>query len=1574
MAKWCMVTMPVWQGDDFDICFRESVIETALPLAYILISTLVVLVHGLWAANCLGLFKKASSNADYSLIPQDECNSLEAPTAIDEDEVGEEADSISDSGSIRAVCLALKPTGALFISLLNLVLFIIRHKEHIDLEIYPLIETAVWAIVALAAFCQYRYPERVSGLISPLISGFYFIYLPIAYIRMRSLIFHPRGELELGLSVLNFSSACLLAIAVLSTPPSRNSEKSCDNRTSNPEYYASPLSRATFFWVVPLLWKGFWNTLSEEDIWELIPDDKASVTFANYQPIKNAGRTLLRRILIYSTPFLLGQIFFGLVWVASTYAPVIFLQHILRYLEDPSSGTRELALWFSVGLLVSLLVETFCLSLVFAIGGRLSIRIRSVLVSEVYKKTLRRKDMAGSSKDALLAELSSHGKDAGNTEEEGEAEETSEKDGEKATHGRIMNLMSVDTDKVAEMFAYCSSEVYTRPLQVVVAVGVLYYVIGWSALAGMSLFLLILPINYRLSTMFGVYQDKIMETADKRLNILGEVLQGIRVIKIFAWERRCWEQLNEVREKELGYLRSRSIRLIGMISIWWGSPLLVTAATFTIYTKIAGHQLTASTAFTVLELFASVAYPLDAIPNIIAEISQSLVSLRRIEKYLGEEETEKYDILSQDIRDQGPTIGFKNASFQWQKDKGECAEGMSPQFALKGLNLEFPVGQMTLITGSTGSGKTSLLMALLGEMNLMEGQAFLPSKSSQLHPSLAPDHHNGIAYVPQTAWLQNATVRDNILFGSPYEEERYNKVIHACALAPDLANFEAGDLTEIGERGITLSGGQKQRVSLARAVYSRAGHVLMDDCLSAVDAHTAKWIYEHCLTGELMRGRTQILVTHAVGLCLPGAAQVIMVNAGRVVAQGTPKEVCASGWLKEDLLAMNEGAQSTISTPVVSDVSADVDPNSVVKSTSQTKGNGKLIQEEEKAQGRVRLSVYLGYLGAAGGTFYWSFCIFNLIIIEAVYFAKDYWLREWARSYSSENATDILLSKQNVYPQTSHDIFGQENHLEPLAKPNQDYFVVVYVAIVVALVGYFVLQRWLILVTGSLRASRKLHQDLLRSILRATVRFFDTTPVGRITNRFSNDIESIDQELMDQLVVAVTMAFACLVIFAVCTIMVPGFFWVGLITLVTYLLLCALYLQSSREVKRIESVSLSPLFSHFGETLSGVTTIRAYGEEERFRKGNLQLIDNSNRPFLCLFMCNRFLSVSSGITGALIAFTTALFLILHQDIDAGLAGLTLVYSLGFAEHAFWMIRFFSDGEININSVERVQQYIQVDKEPDGGEVPEADWPGKGEIEVQDLVMRYTPESPAVLRGISFSVKSGEKVAVVGRTGAGKSSLAISFFRFVEASSGRILIDGEDIARLNLHSLRSSLTIIPQDPILFMGTVRSNLDPFNEHDDAALWAALRRSHLVSPIIAVDSTRNDDDVFSSLENPIHEGGGNLSQGQKQLVGLARALLRRNRVIILDEATASVDSETDALIQRTIREELAEATILCIAHRLRTIMDYDRVLVMDQGEIVEYDSPRVLIQREDTLFRDLCLRSGEMDVLLDMARQKF
>ncbi|KAI8636891.1 P-loop containing nucleoside triphosphate hydrolase protein [Parasitella parasitica] len=1360
-------------------------------------------------------------------------------------------------------------------------------------------------------------------------------------------------------------------------------------RVMSGENWASFYSRFMFSWVNPMMEKGNRKTLNDNDLFEVTPEKRAKNTLKRYRLQKKATM-LLKFFSTFKRPLTI-QFFYCLAWSVLMFGPPYFLNKIIKFIEHGKQDETVSSAFIYVScLFLTSCGHSLCYQQALYIGRSLGIQIQSIVIGEVYSKSLRRRDEEGNSSKANSVAL----------------------DKPKAN---VNNLLSVDAQKLGDLMAYIFY-IYCFPIQITICIWSLYKLLGSASLWGVLIICLSQPVTFALSRHFQRMQHAAMKCTDKRISLVNELLSAIRIVKFFAWEKQFRARIMEARDTELKVIRARLMSYMWIGNVWFIIPVLIMVAVFYAYTRV--YILTASTAFTALALFNNFKTTLDELPIITSFLLQANVSLSRIQAFLKEEEVK----LPAPNTTSSTRIGFvDNASFSWSSSKS--GEPSTPQ--IKNLNLSFPLNQMSIVCGPTGSGKTTLLLSLLGETYCLSGAAILPRKdaTSASVPFAVGGAVSGIAYVAQTAWLQNCSIRDNILFGLPYDKEKYDNILYMTALTRDLEILEFGDSTEVGEKGVTLSGGQKQRVAIARAVYSQADIVILDDCLSAVDAHTAKHLYEHCLMGEYMRYRTVILVTHHVGLCIRGAGYIVALEeSGSVAAAGKPLDVVKSGALGNEFSQESYMEQIDANEEAATDGPIPIVPRKISSQNdaSALNGAGKLVKEETRAEGSVKWAVYGTYYYASGGFIFWACVVVLFCCAQASVLGQDYWIKVWSAAYdnisngtvTSQSAAAYSGSEKSIF--TAFSYIGHAGSVGQLELANKLHYVapqsvkafaqeikdgsavnVAYYLGVYFLIGMLSLglttTRSLVLFLGSLKASRKIHSELLDRILRAKVRFFDVTPLGRIVNRFSSDLETVDQAVAPSLSFLLYSVIATIYVIVLVSVITPAFIVPGFFVAMMFRSVGIYYLKTSRDMKRLNAVSRSPIYVQFNETVLGVATIRAFGCQRRFTEENYKRIDANNRPFLWMWATNRWLHCRVDVLGAFVSFCTGAVLVSSRDwVNPGLAGLSLSYSLTFTQHVLWVVRMYAFNEMNMNAIERIHEYLDIEEEPPAyipETSPRISWPELGTVQVKNLVMKYAPDTPAVLCDISFETRPREKIGIVGRTGSGKSTLAMSLFRFMEPTSGQICIDGVDIHTIGLNDLRSRLTIIPQDPVLFSGTLRSNLDPFGQYDDAVLWAALKRSHLIdgqqhqqqghhnqSASPSPSSSLVNTERIITLDSVVTSSGSNWSQGQRQLIALARALVKKTSLIVLDEATSSVDFDTDQQIQETIRKEFTDSTLLCIAHRIRTVADYDRILVLDQGQVKEFGTPYELMTRDGSIFQQMCERSGEYSELLSIAEASF
>ncbi|KAL5351830.1 Transporter of the ATP-binding cassette (ABC) [Pseudogymnoascus australis] len=1683
---------PIWQVDDFSNCFQRDYLKVLLPLVAFSLSFLLIISQAIRRKIAArrtrvgGYEPLSNGNNAFGVSEQHQNGDLDSDADRDSEEealtIGAGRLALAKKNTTGSVNVLDRPRAQysmVIIEELALLGLIAVSATAFATQAYgpyggqaAVAQGLTWVyIFILATFrlvlsdTKYRIP-RLWDHTAVLYTTMWLLQIII----FRSVLIHPRTTLTQVLVVSEFSLTTLLFGIALTTRKGNKAvvmEWDGDIEPSR-EPLASLFSLATFSWVDSIVYTGYIKTLEITDVWNLAPKDKTAAVLDRYRQLPKTMK-LMWHLLRFFRGKLLAQCTYAFFSAWFTFAPTLLLKSILEYIEDPGETPRNVIWLYVILLAFTDIIRSLLDQQALWIGRKVCIQLRAIIIGELYAKALRRK--AAASSDTVLGEKQGK-EDAAKPSRLSRLfgfAKKKEPDNKSATQapealvggaaksdsdaqvnvGTIINLMSVDSFKVAEISSYLHFLLSAGPTQLVVSVILLYQVLGWSSIPGLVVMLFLLPINIGFAFAFGRAQKKIMAATDKRIHTTNEILQNIRVIKFFAWEHRFSNLISDKRKDELKQLRGRFIIWSFAVAVWNTVPVTITFFSFLVYTMVEKKPLYPSVAFTAISLFNILRVPLDQLGDMIAHVNESSVSITRVEEFLNEEETEKYDQLAHDNVDENGNeiIGFDNGCFSWASKDEVVAEGGTPAFRLMDLDVRFAVGKLNIIAGPTGSGKTSLIMALLGEMSRITGEVHLPGGYSR--EDVRPDPDTGltesVAYCAQQAWLVNANIKQNILFAQDLDEKRYRDVIIACALERDLDILDNGDQTLVGEKGITLSGGQKQRISLARALYSNSRHLLLDDCLSAVDSHTAKWIFDNCITGPLMRNRTCILVSHNLALCVPSAEHVVVLDNGRISVQGNPIRVISSGKLGEDLPLQlsSAGLVSQIPSRVPSSVGEQSDKTLIdspaeanedgTTDAAKPKGPKKVnkpmdAMEESKAVGSVKFETTVIYLKAMGPWWFWVLAVIVFGVQQLAAVSSNVWIREWANQYDlPEEASKQFVSTTGFManPAASNAMsntqglarfipyFSDEWSLKALIAPDVDvkYYLIVYAGI--GLGGMFVaLFRDLWLFYGSLTASWSIHQNLIHSVTRAQFKFFDVTPLGQIMNRFSKDLESIDQQIAPVAIGVASCALAIVVTITLISAITPGFLIAAAFISVIYFLIGRFYLRSSRDLKRLESVQRSPLFQQFGETLTGITTIRAYGDEKRFIRDNTARVDTYNRPFIFLWAANRWLSFRIDVVGDLVALFAGMFVIFSiGSIDAGSAGLSLGYAITFTENVLWLVRLYAIYEQNMNSVERIKEYLDVEQEAEAENEktqPAANWPSQGSVEFINYTTRYRADLDPVLRNVTVKINPLEKVGIVGRTGAGKSSLALALFRGLEAEEGKILIDSVDIGLIGLRDLRESITIVPQDPTLFTGTIRSNLDPFNLFTDEDIFTALRRVQLIGNETAAQTPSTsrpatpgasrtttstslptaatvaatalpsgastpatNKNVFLNLSSPVAESGNNLSQGQRQLLCLARALLKNPRVLMMDEATASIDYATDAKIQETIRE--LTSTIITIAHRLQTIVDYDKVLVLDKGRVVEFDHPYTLLKKsgEEAVFRGMCETSGELEALVKTAK---
>ncbi|EDV26556.1 uncharacterized protein TRIADDRAFT_50060 [Trichoplax adhaerens] len=1316
--------------------------------------------------------------------------------------------------------------------------------------------------------------EKMNGIVSAgFLPLFWFLLLIATSIKIRTLIYNlivlqAMTPTPFRFVIFTINYCCIVLSFVLSLFSDLDAYESRKFREANrnhqpcPEATASILSRLTFWWMTSLITSGYKKPLVAQNLSSLNECDMSKILGPRFQHEweKGANKNSKRgkwslAIALFRTagrPFIIG----GLLKFVNDLLAFLSPQ-LLRLLINFSSDKSQ-PIWLGLVLAVSMfllaVVRSLILQQYFHRCFGAGMKLKTAVTWAVYRK-------------ALI--LSSHSR-------------------QKLTTGEIVNLMSVDAQQFIDLTPFLHS-IWCSPIQIAIAIYFLYQIMGPSVFAGLAVLILIVPLNAITSAKIQKLQEKQMINKDDRIRLMSEILNGIKVLKLYAWEQSFIKRVLNIRDKELQILRRYGFLYSTLECSWSATGFLVGLATFGTYV-LTGQELLASRAFVALSLFSILRFAVGVLPLVVISLVQARVSINRLYDFLISDELDPGSVQQDMPPNYGDsTIVIKNGTFSWSPE--DC------KGALRKINFQIDRGSLTAIVGHVGSGKSSLLSAILGEMEKKDGNVFV---------------NGSIAYVPQLAWILNDTVKNNILYGTSFNKNEYRKVIEICALKPDLEILPGADETEIGEKGINLSGGQKQRISIARAVYAKRDIYLLDDPLSAVDAHVGKHLFKEVIGPQgRLRDKTRILVTHNLRF-LSKVDKIIMLEDGEIIETGTYSELMYRRGAFSDLIQAYANTAENDRDNIIEEINIEPRQLAVVSPAH----GAQLVEDESIEVGRVKYSVYTSYIKSFG----WKFVIMYLLFEagdKGCMAGVDAWLALWSSA------------KNSSVPEI------------------RDFYLGIYGAIGGILIFISLLSTIVILLAG-IKASRQLHNNLLDNVLRLPMSFFDTNPMGRVLNRFSKDINTIDEVIPVTIDGFMAQCYVVALILVVVSASTPYFLTVILPLFLLYYFIQRFYIATSRQLRRLESVSRSPIYSFFTESLQGMSVLRAYNSQNRFVKECDTKIDENQMAYYLYISSNRWLSIRLEFIGNLVVLFASLLVVLGREtLPTGIVGLSITYALQMTDELNWMVRQSSDLETNIVAVERVKEYSEITKEASwyvDEENLSSDWPSHGDITFNNFKVRYRADLDLVLKGISCNIRPTEKVGIIGRTGSGKTSLVMALFRIIEAAEGSITIDGVDIAKIGLHTLRSKLSIIPQDPVLFCGTLRNNLDPFEKHSDDELWLALENAHLKTFVSGLDER---------LEHKISEGGENLSVGQRQLICLARALLRHNKIIILDEATAAVDMETDNLIQGTIRNQFKDCTILTIAHRLNTIMDSDKIMVIDAGKIAEFDSPSRLLSRENSIF---------------------
>nr|UTK61406.1 ABCC4 [Hyphantria cunea] len=1351
-------------------------------------------------------------------------------------------------------------------------------------------------------------------------------------------------------------------------------------RPPHPRAAANPLSALTFAWTLPIFLGGIKKEMEEQDLYEPLAEHASGPLGDKFARLweeevaraEGKRKPSLLRVIVraYAARCMLYGFVLLVMECGIRIAQPVFLGKLVEYFSPKTSLTSEQAYMYAVAVVLCSALNVFVVHPYMMAILHMGMKFRVACCSLIYRKSLRL------SKTAL-----------------GET-----------TVGQVVNLLSNDVNRfdVAIIFLHY---LWIGPLATVIITYFMWIEISWAAVVGVGVMLAFIPLQAYLGKRTSILRLKTALRTDERVRLMNEILSGIQVIKMYTWEKPFADLVEKARKREIKQIRATSYIRGVLTSFIMFTTRICLFCSILAYVLV-NNFISAKQVFVVTSFYNILRQTMTVFfPQGIAQVAEATISIKRLQNFMLYEDTSKpvpglaeiqtstkpkgedkkkfteaikeepkfsdvgtADEADLDTKEEEPMVkgnGKTNTNLapleSGEEDDKELAarveedsRGVRLKHAtakwiashqentLTDLSLTIKPGKIIAVIGPVGAGKSSLLHVLLRELPLISGSL----------------HVGGtVSYASQEPWLFAGSVRQNILFGQAMDRPRYNTVVRRCALDRDFALFPQGDKTVVGERGVSLSGGQRARISLARAVYKRADIYLLDDPLSAVDAHVGRHLFESCLVGYL-RNTTRILVTHQLQF-LRDVDQIIILKNGSIAAAGNFDTLSASGLDFAKLLAREEEEEKPAAESSITDVDSESilhgsfrkrqmsihSVSSVDNLTATAPPESSRVEAESRSAGAVGSAVYGAYLRAAGHPLIVLLMLLVATLAQLLGSASDWWTGYWVTLEEKTLSTRLM---SNLTSRIENQDFKDTDL-------NRYDCIYIYSGMVIALVVVSLMRSFMFF-SMAMRASTGLHNNMFASITRAPMRFFHVNPSGRILNRFSKDMGSVDEVLPSALLDVLQIGLSLIGIVVVVGVVN---YWLLLPTLAIGFVFYGLrifYLSSSRSIKRLEGVTRSPVFSHLNASLQGITTIRAFGAQEAL----IREFDNhqdlhSSAWYLFIASSRAFGFWLDLVCVIFIAVVTLSFLVMGHNEYGGNVGLAITQAMGLTGMFQWGMRQSTELENQMTSVERIQEYSNIESEPPLQSAPEKkpppSWPEAGRLEFKHVYLYYTTSEPPVLNDLSFEVQSKEKVGIVGRTGAGKSSLINALFRLATIE-GDIIIDGRETSQLGLHELRSQISIIPQEPVLFSGTMRHNLDPFDEYPDQVLWRALEEVEMKEAV---------QDLPAGLSSRMSEGGGNFSVGQRQLVCLARAIVRRNRLLVLDEATANVDPQTDALIQTTIRDKFAECTVLTIAHRLHTVMDSDKVLVMDAGRMVEFDHPHILLQKKDGVLRGMVDQTG-------------
>ncbi|KAH3673556.1 hypothetical protein WICMUC_003663 [Wickerhamomyces mucosus] len=1271
-----------------------------------------------------------------------------------------------------------------------------------------------------------------------------------------------------------------------------------------PIFSSNPLAYIIYSWLFPMLNVGYKRTLTQNDLWYLhgelsiheayrlftsnfdrrIKDSKKIPKLAIPLSIFDSFR--IKLILAVSL-----RIFANL---AQCFAPLL-IKKLIQYVQekaDDSTLPLNKGAGYAVGVALLASAQTILSNQSLLLSSYVGAQAKTILTKSLLEKS-------------LIADSFTRKKFDG---------------------GSIISLLGSDLSRIGQGITEMPVA-FATPFPIVVGVILLIINVKVSALAGIASFLLFMCfVGFPMSIYMKLRNQANIYT-DKRVSLMREIIQSMKFIKLYAWEDAYQKIIVNLRSKESSFVFKMQYIMATSFSVVLSISNFTSMVVFLTLYGIKGLDSSAPIIFSSLSLINVLTSNIIDLPGSLAAGTDAIISFGRMKRYLESPNEENIELYfdNEIIKDDNIAIKISDAEFQYQvsskndeekktKDNDDSesvdiSEELELVSVLENVNLEIKKGEFVIITGAMGTGKSSLLAAIFGLIQKKSGKVAV----------------NGSSLLCDSPWIENSTVRQNITFGSDYEATKYQKVVQACALSDDLKAFPAGDLTEIGERGVTLSGGQKSRINLARTIYADPDILVFDDVLNAVDANVGEYIMSNLFL-DLIKHKTRILTTHQLSV-LDKADRIIFLGGDRTIYSGTKDKLMATNKQFESLI--HEFGNKT-------DVGAKDDLKLVkVEGSSKTEvGDARLIQDEERAVNSIPLAIYLKYIKAGQGAL-GMLSIPLLLLATSLGTFTTFFINVWL-TYWLETKFENLSNGQYIA------IYVTLTFISSLL-----------IGLQFGILGYIIVE-----------SSKNLTISSIKNILHTPMKFLDATPTGRILNRFSKDVNSLDNELGNFLQLFLYLVFSVVGVLILAIVYVPYF----AIALPFIILLCFFmanyYQASSREVKRLEAINRSFILNNFNEVLTGLSTIKIFKSQSRFISKNDEYVDKLNEVFFVVIANQRWISTNLGIVACALSFLVSMLTVSRQfNISAAATGLLTSYMLQFNDLLTFSLTIYSELENEMNSVERIMHYAyNLEQEPPyriEETQPENSWPAEGSIQFEKASFRYRKELPLILKDFSLSIEGGEKIGICGRTGAGKSSLMTALYRLSELEAGKIIIDGIDISKIGSFDLRSKLSIIPQDPVLFQGTLRRNLDPFEERTDAELWDALRRSNLISESELEEFKQQTTDNLGKfhLDINVEAEGSNFSLGERQLIALARALVRKTKILVMDEATSSVDYKTDQSIQNTINSEFAKSTVLCIAHRLKTILKYDKILVLDKGELKQFGKPEELFHDKSGLFRNMC-----------------